>query len=175
MLVPDFGSAKGRDLWMGEVEGWVDSGLVDGIFADKWPDQAHGNKSDPEGDWVVCNHVCGTISAAAGAAFNAGKLQLRDNVSSYFHVESRSPSTFDGLLYGDGCDGCYRKSPRIAGNLMGPWIKNWQFTPTLGGKGPQPGQNVWKMIDLVPELLHVYLLRGAHTNPSVRHCFGPIL
>ena len=30
VLVPDFGSAKGRELWMGEVQGWLDTGLVDG-------------------------------------------------------------------------------------------------------------------------------------------------
>jgi hypothetical protein len=127
VLVPDFGTAKGRALWMGEVKDWVGTGVVDGIFADKWPDSAHQNKL---GTWKVCNHVCGTVSAADGAAFNAGKLQLRENVSSYFHVESRSPETYGGLLYGDGCDGCERRSPRIDGNLLGPWIKNWQFTPT---------------------------------------------
>ena len=121
VYVPDFGTQQGRDLWLGTVKGWLASGLVDGIFADKWPDQAHGNKSNAS-EMVVCNHVCGHVTTAKGIAWNQGKLWVRGNVSAMLAVESRDASTFGGLLYGDGCDGCYRKSPRIDGNLVGPWV-----------------------------------------------------
>eukprot|EP00662_Eupelagonemidae_sp_cell21_P024608 gene24608-27378_t len=122
VYVPDFGTEQGRALWMSEVEGWVASGLVDGIFADKWPNGASADKKNSS-DWTVCNHVCGHVTPA------------------------------QGLLYGDGCNGCFRKHPRSDGNLVGPWIKNWQFTP------PHPkiaGQNVWQMIEQTREMLHVY-------------------
>jgi len=179
VYVPDFGTQQGRDLWLGTVKGWLASGLVDGIFADKWPDQAHGNKSNAS-EMVVCNHVCGHVSTAKGIAWNQGKLWVRGNVSAMLAVESRDASTFGGLLYGDGCDGCYRKSPRIDGNLVGPWvsrpsssnsfsvplpislallflfqIKNWQFTPSTK-KGDSPGQNVWKMVGQTRAMLHQY-------------------
>ena len=117
VLVPDFSAAAGRALWLGEVEGWLSTGLVDGIFADKWPDQAHANHT-ANATWLICNHVCGTVSAEVGAAWNAGKMTLRQDVSQLFHVGD--DSGFHGLLYGDGCHGCYRKSPRIDGNLVGP-------------------------------------------------------
>ena len=152
VFVPDFGTQAGRDLWMAEVTGWLGTGLVDGIFADKWPDQAHVNQSDPGGSWTICNKVCAAISPDAGAAFNAGKLQLRANLSALFKVDENTG--FAGLLYGDGCDGCYRKGPpRIDGNLVGPWIKNWQ------NPAPHPtvtGQNVINTVLLVRSLLHTY-------------------
>ena len=165
VLVPDFGTAAGRNLWMQEVEGWLATGLVDGIFADKWPDQAHANHTD-NSTWLVCNHVCGKVTAEVGQAFNDGKMMLRENVSQLFRVDD--DSSFHGLLYGDGCDGCYSKSPRIDGNLVGPWIKNWQFTPA---HAKIKGQNVWKMVDQTRQMLHeyhykyVYVGCGDH-NPS---------
>ena len=57
------------------------------------------------------------------------------------------------------CIGCYRKGNadegRIDGNLVGPWIKNWQFTPSTK-KGDSPGQNVWKMVTQTRDMLHTY-------------------
>lgn len=165
VLVPDFGQAAARALWMGEVEGWLATGLVDGIFADKWPDQAHANHTD-NSSWLVCNHVCGTVTAEQGAAFNAGKMTLRQDVSDLFKVND--DSSFNGLLYGDGCDGCYRKSPRIDGNLVGPWLKNWQFVPT---HERTTGQNVLNLMAQTRQMLHeynysyVYIGCGDH-NPS---------
>jgi hypothetical protein len=156
VLVPDFGKRVGRELWLGEVQQWLASGLVDGVFADKWPDSAHSNHSSNTSDWAVCNHVCGHVTPEVGAAFNAGKMMLRSNLSALLNVESRHASSFGGLLYGDGCDGCYRKSPRIDGDIVGPWIKNWQFTPAAHRGVVPAGQNVWKMIDQTRQMLHVY-------------------
>jgi len=152
VYVPDFGTAKGRELWLNAVKGWLATGLVDGIFADKWPDQGHSNKSNPD-EMLICNHVCGHVTTAKGLAWNQGKMWVRGNVSAMLNVYEGEQ--FGGLLYGDGCDGCFRKSPRIAGNLVGPWIKNWQFTPSTK-KGDSPGQNAWKMVTQTRDMLHLY-------------------
>jgi hypothetical protein len=158
VYVPDFSTEKGRNLWLGAVKGWLATGLVDGIFADKWPDQGHMNKSNSS-EMVICNHVCGHVSTAKGIAWNEGKLWVRGNVSALLNVQSRDTSTFGGLLYGDGCDGCFRKGNdhegRVDGNLVGPWIKNWQFTPSTK-KGDSPGKNVWKMVTQTRDMLHKY-------------------
>ena len=155
VYVPDFGTVKGRDLWLDTVKSWLDSGLVDGIFADKWPDQAHGNKSNSS-EMLICNHVCGHVTTKQGEAWNQGKKWLRGNVSELLRINARGPSAaFGGLLYGDGCHGCYRKTPRIDGNFVGPWIKNWQFTPSTK-KGYFPGQNVWKIMRQTHDQLHKY-------------------
>ena len=165
VLVPDFGKAVGRSLWMGEVEGWLATGLVDGIFADKWPDQAHANHTH-NSTYLVCNHVCGTVTAEQGVAFNTGKMTLRQDVSDLFKIND--DSTFGGLLYGDGCDGCYRKWPRNDGNLVGPWLKNWQFVPA---HEKMTGQNVLNLMAQTHQMLHeynysyVYIGCGDH-NPS---------
>ena len=77
------------------------------------------------------NHLFPTHETTA-LEFVKGKMQLRANISARLKVDNTGAAAaaagagFGGLLYGDGCDGCYRKSPRIAGNLQGPWIKNWQ-------------------------------------------------
>ena len=157
------------------------AGFVGFGRTDKWPDQAHGNKSDPGGEMLLCNHVCGHLTAEQGQAWNQGKLWVRGNVSELLHVESRE--RFGGLLYGDGCNGCYRKTPRIDGNLVGPWIKNWQFTPSTK-KGDSPGQNVWKMIAQTAEMLHrynySYVLVGCGDHhpsdgkPFVHRCAGDL-
>ena len=86
------------------------------FFGDKWNSAAKPNPKT--GQWEICNHECGSVTAAQGAAWNAGKMTLRQDVSQLFHVGD--DSGFHGLLYGDGCHGCYRKSPRIDGNLVGP-------------------------------------------------------
>ena len=43
-----------------------------------------------------------------------------DDVAAFVN---RPGDPFGGLLYSDGCDGCYRKTPRIAGNLQGQPIR----------------------------------------------------
>lgn len=36
----------------------VQSNKVDGIFADKWPNDAHPDSKSKNGDWAICNHAC---------------------------------------------------------------------------------------------------------------------
>ena len=48
--------------------------------------------------------------------------------------------------------------PHTDGNLLGPWIKNWQFAPsTPSGHHPKAaGSNVLNTVGLVRALLHQY-------------------
>ena len=75
--VYDFGKVEGRQLWQGMVQDLVSTGLVDGIFGDKWAVYATNNASnttDPDpGGWKVCNHWCGGLSEKQALAFNRGK------------------------------------------------------------------------------------------------------
>lgn len=48
------------------------SGVVDGIFVDKWPNGCTQNGTNTT-DWKVCNHWCGGVTEAKAKQFNAGK------------------------------------------------------------------------------------------------------
>ena len=100
--VYDFGKAEGRQLWQGMVETLVHTGLVDGIFGDKWGVFATNNASnstapDP-GGWKVCNHWCGGLSEKQALAFNAGKNSTLRAVEAFLGPKAVFFSATDDLI-----------------------------------------------------------------------------
>jgi hypothetical protein len=101
--VYDYGKQAGRQLWEGMVHTLVGSGLVDGIFGDKWNVYATNNASnttqpDP-GGWKVCNHWCGGLSEKQALAFNAGKNASLQSVEKFLGARAVyfSASECEGL------------------------------------------------------------------------------
>jgi hypothetical protein len=95
--VYDFGKAAGRQLWQGLVESVVQTGLVDGIFGDKWSVYATPNASNSSA-WAICNHWCGGITEADARAFNAGKNATLKATSDYLGPDAVFFSATDDLV-----------------------------------------------------------------------------
>ena len=55
-------------------------GVIDGFFGDKWDTAATQNKT---GGWQICNHECGSVTAAQAAKWNAGKRQALAAATAY--------------------------------------------------------------------------------------------
>lgn len=74
VYVYDWGSAKGRDLFLEFIRGLLDSGQADGLFSDKWNYRC---SQVNESAWKICNNRCGYVTPAQAAAYNAGAEQVR--------------------------------------------------------------------------------------------------
>jgi len=79
IFVYGFEHPTGQDLFIDAVKNWTSTGVIDGIFADKW---AHGAVPDSNGQWQLCNHGdCGNVTAAIGQAWNDGKAKVLSQLS----------------------------------------------------------------------------------------------
>ena len=100
--VYDFGNPAGRQLWLGMVQRLVKTGLVDGIFGDKWDVYATSNATNgtapTPGGWKVCNHWCGGINESSALAFNAGKNATLRASESFLGPEAVFFSATDDLI-----------------------------------------------------------------------------
>ena len=65
-----FDKPEGVEQWVESVKNFTSTGIVDGFFGDKWGSCA---RQADDGQWQICNHGCGNVTAAQAAAWNAGK------------------------------------------------------------------------------------------------------
>ena len=65
-----FDKPDGVELWVETIKNFTSTGVVDGFFGDKWGSCA---RKASDGQWQICNHGCGNVTAAQAAAWNAGK------------------------------------------------------------------------------------------------------
>lgn len=100
--VPDFGKVECRKLWLGAVQNWVDTGVVDGIFGDKWNVYATQNVSNTSSGkaqgWAVCNHWCGGIAEDQAMAFNVGKKAVLNDTAAFLGPDAVFFSATDDLV-----------------------------------------------------------------------------
>ena len=100
--VYDFGKPAGRQLWLGMVQTLVKTGLVDGIFGDKWDVYATSNATNgttpTAGGWKVCNHWCGGVNESAALAFNSGKNATLKAAERFLGPEAVFFSATDDLI-----------------------------------------------------------------------------
>jgi hypothetical protein len=75
-----FDTDAGVQLYIDTVKNLTATGVVDGFFGDKW---GSGAKADKSGQWQICNHECGNITAKQGAAWNAGKAKALAAATKY--------------------------------------------------------------------------------------------
>jgi hypothetical protein len=113
-----FDTHNGVQLYIDTVKNLTSTGLVDGFFGDKWghgaaPNETHG--ADPD-QWLICNGPaggqCGSVTAAQGARWNAGKKEALAAATAYVG---------DGPYYCEGHGGVFEG---VSANLNGHYI-NW--------------------------------------------------
>lgn len=76
-----FDTEKGVQLYIDTVKNLTSiDGLVDGFFGDKWDSGAQQGKG---GQWQICNHECGNVTAAQAKAWNSGKAKALAAVTNY--------------------------------------------------------------------------------------------
>lgn len=158
VYVYDWGSAKGRELFIAFIKDLLDSGQADGLFSDKW---SYRCSQVNESTWKICNNRCGYVTPAQAAAYNAGAEQVREQISTLLNVNASTPSGFHGFLYADGLSNTAKCPPAtytdgyIKVNLVGGWAT---FRPQLGYvtkpvyghlSGPEKEQNVHNFIRMV--------------------------
>jgi hypothetical protein len=80
IYVYGFDTEAGVQLYVDTVKNLTSTGLVDGFFGDKWGSGASQNKS---GGWQICNHECGSVTAAQAAAWNTGKAKALKMATAY--------------------------------------------------------------------------------------------
>eukprot|EP00038_Savillea_parva_P016780 m.18063 g.18063 ORF g.18063 m.18063 type:complete len:491 (-) comp3561_c0_seq1:59-1531(-) len=68
----------GVQMYVEAIKNYTSTGLVDGFFGDKWSSAATQNN---KGQWQICNHECGNVTAEQGQAWNAGKLDMLKQVT----------------------------------------------------------------------------------------------
>jgi hypothetical protein len=155
------------------------SGTADGMFADKWSYQA---SQVNETTWKICNNRCGFISPAQAAAYNAGAIKVREQISALMHMNSTTAGDFGGLLYADGlsngakCPKAVYPDGSVKINLVGPWA---MLRPELGYtthpyehlSGPDKETTVMGLLRMISQYLdpacgykYIYLGCGDHSN-----------
>eukprot|EP00035_Acanthoeca_spectabilis_P011696 m.206462 g.206462 ORF g.206462 m.206462 type:complete len:166 (-) comp15425_c0_seq16:6263-6760(-) len=108
------------------------TGVVDGFFGDKWNDGA----VEQNGEWVICNHLCGNVSEQQGMAWNAGKKKA---------LTAATDIVGDGPYFANG--------PPFEGdgsNFNG----HWKDTPWLRKGDPRDG--IAEVKKLLANLTYVY-------------------
>mgnify|MGYP001951247019 CR=1 FL=1 len=77
-----FDTDAGVNLYIDTVKNLtsVMGGIVDGFFGDKWD---KGATQSSDGQWQICNHECGNVTAAQAARWNAGKAKALKAVTEY--------------------------------------------------------------------------------------------
>ena len=102
-----FDTDAGVQLYIDTVKNLTATGVVDGFFGDKW---GSGAKQAKSGQWQICNHECGNVTAAQAAAWNAGKAKALAAATAYVG---------DGPYFanGDFFEG-------VESNLNGHWAKD---------------------------------------------------
>ena len=120
VYVYDWGSAKGRQLFLEFIKGLLDSGQADGLFSDKWSYRCSQVNSST---WKICNNRCGYVTPAQAAAYNAGAEEVREQISKLLAVNSTEPDGFHGFLYADGLSNT-AKCPRAA---YGACVQSWRL------------------------------------------------
>ena len=78
--------AAARQIWLGDLQTFLDSGVVDGLFADKgnaWPGHGHCNGPKSGSCWkligrndTLCQNSCVIIGEAEAAAYTSGKRSM---------------------------------------------------------------------------------------------------
>ena len=102
-----FDTAAGVTLYVDTVKNLTATGAVDGFFGDKWGSGAKQNKT---GGWQICNHECGSVTAAQAAAWNAGKAEALAAATAYVGA---GPYFANGDFFGG-----------VESNLNGHWAKD---------------------------------------------------
>ena len=116
VYVYDWGSAKGRQLFLDFIKRLLDSGQADGLFSDKWSYRCSQVNAST---WKICNNRCGYVTPAQAAAYNAGAEEVREQISKLLAVNSTEPDTFHGFLYADGLSNT-AKCPKAAYGAHNP-------------------------------------------------------
>ena len=75
-----YDTALGVQLYIDTVKNITKTGVMNGIFGDKWDFGATQNK---HGQWQLCNHECGNITATQATAWNAGKAKALAAVTAF--------------------------------------------------------------------------------------------
>ena len=107
-----FDTDAGAALYAAAARNLTATGIVDGFFGDKWAKGAKppGHKAPATTPWQICNHECGNVSAAQGAAWNAGKARALRAVN-----DATAPGIW--VTNGDAFDGGDGKPP-VRGNTL---------------------------------------------------------
>ena len=176
VFVYDWGSAKGRQLFVDFIKGFIDTNKADGMFADKWNFQASQVNATT---WKICNNRCGFITPAQAAAYNAGATQVREQVSQLMTVNATEPR---GLLYADGlsngakCPKATYPDGSVKIDLVGGWAT---LRPQLGYitqpsyqhlSGADKVGTVHGMLDMIRQYhgscgyRYIYIGCGDHSN-----------
>eukprot|EP01048_Picozoa_sp_COSAG05_P019260 COSAG05_NODE_2969_length_2456_cov_1.963089_2_plen_359_part_00 len=122
--VYDWGNPTGRQLFIDFVSDFLSKNEADGIFADKWGGGASRVNATT---WKICNNRCGFINNSQAAAYNAGAILVREQISALMHMNASSPAEFGGLLYADGlsngakCPKATYPDGSVKINLVGGW------------------------------------------------------
>lgn len=115
IYVYGFDTDAGVSLFLDTVKNLTSTGLVDGFFGDKWGHGAAVNNTpgaDPN-QMIICNKdQCGTVTAAQGARWNAGKKKALAMATAYVGK---------GPFYCEGSGGLFEG---VSANLNGHYI-NW--------------------------------------------------
>jgi hypothetical protein len=74
IFIYGFEQPVGQQLFIEAVKNWTSTGVIDGIFADKW---ASGAQVTAAGQWQFCNHnICGNVTEPTARAWNEGKAKV---------------------------------------------------------------------------------------------------
>ena len=109
-----YDTEAGVQLYVDTVKNISATGVIDGFFGDKWD---FGAAQNEQGQWQICNHECGNVTAAQAAAWNAGKAKA---------LAATTAFVGDGPYYANGAAGNFGG---VGSNLNGhfsndPYLKS---------------------------------------------------
>ena len=107
--VYDWGSPTGRQLFLDFVSDFLTRNQADGIFADKWGGGASRVNATT---WKICNNRCGFINNSQAAAYNAGAVTVREQISALMHMNASSAAVPTYLPTSSGLVSLWRGSSR---------------------------------------------------------------
>jgi hypothetical protein len=102
------------------------------MFADKW---GGGCSQVNSTTWKICNNRCGYVTPSQAAAYNAGAISVREEISALMRMNATTAENFGGLLYADGlsngakCPKAAYPDGTVKINMAGGWAT---FRPELG-------------------------------------------
>eukprot|EP01051_Picozoa_sp_SAG22_P015882 SAG22_NODE_2144_length_2941_cov_2.511963_2_plen_425_part_00 len=127
IFVFGFDTAAGQQLYLDAVKNFTSTGLVDGFFGDKWSARATpGDAADCPGAMCICNHECGSMSAAQGQRWNAGKARVLGQALSIVGA--------GGPYYQNGKNYSSSGSPDGPGSIIGTAGGGPRIAPRSGGR-----------------------------------------
>lgn len=114
IFVFGFDHPAGQQLYIDAIQNLTSTGIVDGFFGDKWSKCATpGDPEDCPGAMCICNHECGSMSAAQGQRWNMGKAKVLEQALS---IVGDGPYYQNGGNYSSSGD---PEGPGIVGTLAG--------------------------------------------------------